>query len=226
MSDLFDSTSSDRPAGFEAGYDDGRYANWAQVVARYGAEAVLDITVNPADDEGNCLDIENGDARPADAPGWTARARARGVKVVWNYLSLDNWQPVLAAYHWQRLPLPDRWWIADYTGRPHFPTFGNLVASACQYEANVKGPQGLYDVSCVAPDVFTARPAPPAGPSLKELSMYACFAPNGNLVIVGEAADNGDLMVFEKTGAAWSVTDVTDAIHAEAPGDARTYRVH
>ena len=66
---------------------------------------------------------------------------------------------------------------------------------------------------------------PPILP-LKEETMNAVFAPNGNLVIVGEATDNGDLMAFERSGTSWAVTDVTAAIHAEAPNDPRAYRIH
>ena len=228
VSDLFDSTSADRPAGWEAGYDDGRYANWGAVVARFGAQAVLDITVNPADNEGNCLDVENGDATPADAPSWVARARARGVTAVWVYCSRSAWQAVLAAFHWQNVALPDHWWIADYTGSPHFPTFGALTASACQYEGNVAGPTGLYDVSCVAAGVFTHLAGPPAH-NLQEDSMTGLFAPNGELVIIGEAVDNGNTMVIRQTGTEFSVIDVTDSIKAANPGDPRAqsgYRLH
>lgn len=167
---LYDSVTAanepDGPGNLGAGYGDGWYNNWAQVVARFGTRAVLEVCVNPADQVGNCLDVETGDANPADAPGWTARARTRGIPVVWNYCNASTWPAVIAAYLDAGARLPDRWWIADYTGSPHFPAVTvrsvTYTADACQYAG---GMTAAYDVSCVQPAVFGAAPTPTAMPT-------------------------------------------------------------
>lgn len=166
---LYDSTTAsnepDGPGDFGAGYGDGLYDNWAQVVGRFGARAVLEVCVNPADEVGNCLDVENGDARPQDAPGWTLRARARGVDPAWTYCNASTWESVIIAYLDAGVAMP-LWWIADYTNSPHLPqvTVGGVTyrASACQYGGGITAP---YDMSCFAPGVFepaATDPHPPA----------------------------------------------------------------
>lgn len=169
---LYDSvTAANEPAGpsdFGAGYGDGLYDNWAQVVARFGSRAVLEVDVNPADNVGNCLDIEPGDAGPADAPPWTARARARGVNPVWNYCDLSEWPDVIRA-HFAAGSDPTKvlWWVADYTNTPHLPSVVvngvTFTASACQYSGGVRA---QFDTSCFKAGIFDSPPGPaPAAPS-------------------------------------------------------------
>lgn len=166
---LYDSVSAanepDGPNDFGAGYGDGLYDNWAQVQARFGPRAVLEVCVNPRDQVGNCLDVENGDARPEDAPGWTLRARNRGVKAVWNYCNYSTWPQVICAYLDQGMRLPDRWWIAEYNGRPHLPQVTvrgvTYTADACQYTG---GMTASYDTSCFRTGAFTTAPPSTAPP--------------------------------------------------------------
>lgn len=63
-----------------AGYVNGRYANWASLVAKWGKTKFLlsiDVANNPAAGA-QCLDIETGDATIADAPGWFKATQAAG----------------------------------------------------------------------------------------------------------------------------------------------------
>lgn len=60
---------------------------------------------------------------------------------------------------------------------------------------------------------------------VKEDTMQALIV-NGQLTVVGEALDNGDLMVFTQTpSGSWSVNDVTESIHNANPNDPRAYKV-
>lgn len=198
---LYDSVNADAepdgPNDYGAGYGDGRYDNWAQVEARFGPHAVLEVCVNPADQIGNCLDIENGDARPADAPRWTAQARQRGVKVVWNYCNAYTWPAVLDQYAAQRLPLPDRWWIAEYTNVPHLPTCRGITADACQYAG---GMTAAYDTSCFKPGVFTPptptptpKPAPPKPAPLPHKEDDMALANDGHAQYIVTVDSTGKL---------------------------------
>lgn len=77
-----------------AGYIDGRYKDVAELVRDYPNHRHLSIAVSARDDA-DVLDIENGDAVPAEAPGWLRRQHARGVARPWLYANTDTWPAVL-----------------------------------------------------------------------------------------------------------------------------------
>lgn len=68
------------PAGFPVygGYVDGAWPNADEIAAAHPGATVVRFCTNPRNDLGDCLDIESGDATPADAPGWVTRRRASG----------------------------------------------------------------------------------------------------------------------------------------------------
>lgn len=99
------------------GYPDGSFANAAQIQAKFPGMPVLKFTVSAADDEGHCLDIENGDAVPAQAPGWIVKRRAGGLWWASNYCSMDDYDEVWAAFVAAGVPQPF-YIIADYDGNP------------------------------------------------------------------------------------------------------------
>lgn len=123
MRTLYDSVNVDAippAATFVAGYIDGRYADLAALAARFPAATRLAYTVNPADDEGDFLDVETGDARPADAPGWVARRRAAGARIAGVYCSTDSWGAVKTAFWTAKVPEPP-YALAQYDGVAEIP---------------------------------------------------------------------------------------------------------
>lgn len=85
------------PDAFGA-YDDGNFDDYKAVLAKYPWIPLLRFTVNSKDDEGDCLDVEAGDAKPADAPPWVLRRRAAGHTWVTVYCSLAAFASVRAAF--------------------------------------------------------------------------------------------------------------------------------
>jgi hypothetical protein len=57
-----------------AGYVGGNWPTYAALVKRFPHLPALSIAVNASQDA-QCLDVENGDATPADVPGWLDRQR-------------------------------------------------------------------------------------------------------------------------------------------------------
>ena len=77
MFDATDITQIPADAPAVAGYVDGKWGTYPRLAAAFPRALLLSIAVFAADDA-DCLDIETGDADPADAPGWTGRQKARG----------------------------------------------------------------------------------------------------------------------------------------------------
>src|SRR5208282_854204 len=102
------------PAGTAAlaGYANGAWPSAADISARFPDVAVLSIDVLAAG-VGGVLDVETGDATPADAPAWTKDARARDVGTPWVYLNLSTWPAAVAAFRRADVT-PPAWWIASW----------------------------------------------------------------------------------------------------------------
>lgn len=121
-----------------AGYVDGRYANIPAMKKRFPHATIVPIAVFASTNDGVVLDVEAGDATPAEAPGWVVSRRHAGVDPT-VYCSAAVWPAVQAAFANSHVP-PPHWWIADYDNDPTVPT----GAMAKQYR-NTAG----YDVSAV-----------------------------------------------------------------------------
>jgi hypothetical protein len=106
-------------------------------------------------------------------------AADRNVNPVWLYCNRSTWSSVIDA-----MPAADRsiplWWIADWgttptNGTPHFPSVTidgvTYTAAACQYNHDVSGYGGTYDVSCVdaaragLTQYLPGAPTPPTPPT-------------------------------------------------------------
>jgi hypothetical protein len=122
-----------------AGYTDGAWPDAAALAARFPHNRILRITTSPADNEGDGLDVEKGDARPADLPGWLTRRRAAGAPFLWGYCPLTLWQACKDACAAAGVREPEAWWVAEWNGDPTIPT----GATAKQYLS------GAYDTSSV-----------------------------------------------------------------------------
>lgn len=97
-------------------YGDGLYAvSLAAVQARFPNAVKLEITVFGASNRGHILDVENGDATPAEARGWIIRRQASGLARPTIYCNLATIGAVRAAC----AGLTYDWWSAGYfSGTP------------------------------------------------------------------------------------------------------------
>lgn len=201
------------PPGLDAyaGYvdDSGIGVTWPEVMTLPAAHR-LSISVHGVN--AMCGDVEKGALN-----SW------KGYTV--GYCSISKAADLIA-----RDGRPRKLWVAHYD-----PTRGSHICTSSCWPGlpagfRADGTQwtdhgGAWDESLLADDFFDFLAPPPSVP-IKEETMQSVYDPSGRLVIVGEAADNGNLLVVTQTGAGWSVADVTDEIHAANPGDPRTYRLH
>ncbi|MGH3625886.1 MAG: hypothetical protein ACRDRL_00345 [Sciscionella sp.] len=145
-------------AAMVAGYDDGGFAWPLAAWTRFPHAVKVHITVFSAN-EAQVLDVENGDATPAQAPGWAQERRKAGQDPT-VYCNASTWPDVRAAFGRQRVAEP-HYWIADYDGRAEIPA----GAVAKQY---LGGPTAPVDVSAVADYWPGVDPAPKSEPHLQE----------------------------------------------------------
>src|SRR5271168_2035173 len=140
---MYDSTTAaDIPANARivAGYINGLYKWSPEDWTRFPA-ATQQVTISVTADETGALvlDIETGDATPAQAPGWVNKMRQLGFDPV-VYCSLSNVNTVSAAFVAANTRQP-KYWVADWTGTPHLVE--NSVAT--QY-ADPSTSGGHYDL--------------------------------------------------------------------------------
>lgn len=147
-----------------AGYVGGLWPTFTELKARFPKNRLLSVAVNAAEDA-ECLDIENGDATIADAPGWYERQVARGVYRPVLYIEASRMralEQVMATAHVERSAY--RLWIAHYTDRAHLCSpsacgYGMSEADASQFTQVAYGRN--LDQSLLLPNFFDPRPAPP-----------------------------------------------------------------
>lgn len=79
------------PAGMDAyaGYVGGRWPDFQAIAARETGARLLSVAI-AADEDADCLDVENGDATAFEAPAWAARQAARGLARPCVYTSVMN----------------------------------------------------------------------------------------------------------------------------------------
>ena len=197
------------------GYDDGRYADAAAISAAYPSVPVLKFTVFSADNEGDCLDIENGDATPDAAPGWTVRRRQAGHTWVTNYCSESDYNAVVAAHNAQGVPCP--WLIlAGYPG-----SVGDGVVYPWPFVVGHQfADRGPYDESVLLPTYpLFPQPIPPLPPLPEGVTMADLIA-NAAWTQFAYTDKNGHLQTFfvdpkTPTGPAhWVNFDITAATGA------------
>lgn len=124
--EMYDATNASLipPGQLLAGYINGKYQSYYQIASDHPTSTVLTITVKAKNSDGSyviadILDIENLDATPDEAPGWTQAMRALHRPIIWNYCSrLGTWPDTKSAFVSANVAQPD-YWVADYTGQPH-----------------------------------------------------------------------------------------------------------
>ena len=151
-----------------AGYVDGHGPTFQAVKARFGAHAhVLSIAVFPSGNA-EALDIESGDATPAQAPAWTRRQHGRGVARPVLYASASVMGSVQSELHRAGLARSSyRLWSAHYNGHAHIcgpDTCAYPGVPACdgtQWRDSAPGNNGtLIDESLLAGNFFGSGPKP------------------------------------------------------------------
>jgi hypothetical protein len=120
--EFYDSTTpSQIPAGQ---HEIATYANGAYAVSpsQVSGKQVLWVDTNGSDPSANVLDVEPGDATPAQAAQWVQQRETQHpgqLAVV--YTMMSDWgaaqQAISALPHSMQANV--RWWIADPTGTPH-----------------------------------------------------------------------------------------------------------
>lgn len=166
---MFDSTDLGQipaDAACVAGYVGGRWPTAREIPHRFPRARLLTIAVTAAEDA-ETLDIETGDATPADAAGWFERQRRRGVPRPCLYASASVMAAVVAAIRAAGIERGAvRLWSAHYTHSPHIcgpKTCGavSLDVDGTQWTDKALGRN--LDLSLLRGDFF-AVPAPPARP--------------------------------------------------------------
>lgn len=116
-------------AQYLMGYDSGHWQTYFQMVARFPklakSKRIKSIAVQ-ADNDGDVLDCEAGDATPDEVAAWVERQLARGVKRPGVYSSVSEWPAIFAALaragiHRSEILV----WTAHYNGQRH------ICSAAC-----------------------------------------------------------------------------------------------
>ncbi|MFC1434362.1 hypothetical protein ACEZDB_27350 [Streptacidiphilus sp. N1-3] len=139
MYDAVDPSGIPAGATLVAGYVNGRYANIPELKARFPHAVVVGIAVTAGFNGGTVLDVEAGDATPAQAPGWVKLRRAAGVDPT-VYCNTSTWPAVRAAFAAADVA-PPHYWIAHFGVAAVIPA----GAIALQYKNTAQ-----YDESVVA----------------------------------------------------------------------------
>jgi hypothetical protein len=151
-----------------AGYVGGDWPTFPDLEKHWPRAQRLSIAVNAAEDA-DCLDVEKGDATPADAPGWFQRQKARRVALPCFYGSVSvipQIETILAAHGVTRSEY--RVLSAHYTGQPH------ICGAVCGLQHPADGTQwtdaalGRNLDESLLRDAFFAKPDPLAALTPKE----------------------------------------------------------
>ena len=170
MYDSVDAGTVPASAPAVAGYVGGNWPSFQPLVTRCPAARHLSIAVNAGEDA-DCLDIENGDATPDQAPAWVARQLRRGAWRPCLYSSRSEMQAVWGAL--QRAGITRglvRLWVADWTYVPHIPP----GYDACQWTDRALG-RNLDESLCL--DGFFPK-APPKPRPARHASAEIQFDPD------------------------------------------------
>lgn len=167
-------TVANLPAGADAyaGYIDGGFQTFHLLKRLFPAARLLSIAVFASGDA-ECLDIENGDATPAQAPSWVRRQHARGITRPVLYANAATMPAVVDALG--GIPRASyRLWSAHYDSGHGAHICGPATCAfprvpACdgtQWRDNAPGAGGSkVDESLLRPDFF--GPAKPPQPVKK-----------------------------------------------------------
>ena len=177
MYDSTDPNAIPANAAMVAYYIDGANQSvvlaWRSALAagRFASAIKVKIAVLASTNDGDVLDVENGDAFPWEAPGWVIMRRAAGKDPV-VYVNLSNWNATRNEFQQRGIPEP-HWWLADYDNVAVIPA-GTI---AKQY-ANVIYTHANYDISLVAdtwPGVGMTQLSDEELKALHDLIQFRCW---------------------------------------------------
>jgi hypothetical protein len=164
-----------------AGYVGGKWPTWDALKARFPHAHLLSIAID-ATERATCLDIETGDATPAQAPAWVKAEHGRGVPRPVLYASASVMPQVLA--HLEQAAIKRdtvRLWSAHYGWSSVLHPRGKHICGprSCGLVAvEMDGTQWLshgdYDESLLGATFFPTPPPPP--PPVKVLDAYLVYA--------------------------------------------------
>lgn len=204
MYDGVDATRLPTSAQLVAGYVDGLYrwsdANWA----RFPNSVKVRVAVFSQTNDGHALDVEPGNATPAQSVDWVLMRRRAGVDPT-VYMNTSTWPTVRSSFQSRGVAEP-HYWVAQYDGVASIP--GGAVAKQ-YYNNNDLG----YDLSVVAnywpgvdPAPFGPPPTPtPAPPPVRRNDMHVDLKLNTPVVFTNPAA------VLEDTSYLLLASDFGDA---------------
>lgn len=168
MRTMYDSiTAADIPATatIVGGYVNGTFQWSAADWARFPNAVHVRFATRAGVNDGNVLDIERGDATPAEAPGWVTMRRAAGIDPS-VYCNTSDWPAVRAAFAAAGVPEP-HYMVAHYDGVANIPA----GAVAKQY-INDPASGGHYDLTCVADHWPGIDPTPPTPPQEDDMPSF------------------------------------------------------
>jgi peptidoglycan hydrolase-like protein with peptidoglycan-binding domain len=164
MFDAIDLNQIPGDAAIIGAYVGGRWPTARDVPSRFPRARMLTIAVNAGEDA-DTLDVEQGDATPADVPAWWDRQRKHGPARPVIYASASVMEAgIVPLIRSGRIPRGSvRLWSAHYTGSPHIcgPSSCGLMsiaADGCQWTNRALGRD--LDQSLLAADFFGTPPAP------------------------------------------------------------------
>lgn len=158
MYDGIDASRLPADAQIVAGYVDGEFAWSAADWARFPNSVKVRIAVFSETNDGEVLDVEPGNATPAQSVDWVLMRRAAGVDPT-VYMNTSTWPTVRAAFRARGVAEP-HYWVAQYDGVASVPA-GALGKQ--YFNNNAAG----YDLSVVAdywPGI-DAAPVPDPAPA-------------------------------------------------------------
>lgn len=177
-----------RASGYQlvAGYDDGLYAWDAAEWALFPGLVHVHIAVFSTTNSGTVLDVEPGNATPAESVDWVLMRREAGVDPT-VYMNTSTWPTVREAFAARKVAEP-HYWIAQYDGVAQLPA----GAIAKQYADNIRLGEP-WDISVVAdywPGVDSAGPPSNTG-SVRRNDMHIDLKPGQPVVFTNPAAALG-----------------------------------
>ncbi len=135
-----------------AGYGDGGFAWSAAGWARFPASVVALSIVTSAASAGDILDVETGDATPANCPGWADRFRRPGRRLPSIYCN----RATIGAVRQTMRSRPFDWWAATLDGQLHSSETAGAVAVQWKGEAQTGG---HYDESLIQDPGWIGQPS-------------------------------------------------------------------
>lgn len=189
-----------------AGYVGGHWPTYNELVQKFPHAYHLSIAVQ-ASQRARCLDVEPGDATPAQAPGWfeTHADRSQGLPVL--YASASSIHQVVSAMAGAGIGRGEYLlWSAHYNFHEHICSPGGCgypAADATQWTDKALGHN--LDQSACADYFFGPAPAPAPGPTPPSpediVSISAALNDGGALHVFVEAKDGSVWYTWQKANS-------------------------